>query len=90
MSARLPCVTAREVLHEHIGFASRQTGAEAAYPERAAASIGAVDVLPVALTQVLHQQGSAVATRGGKQQMRMVAHQHIGMDGAAVLVGLFA
>ena len=48
---------------------------------------GAVDVLHVALSQVFHQQDGALFARVCEQQMYVVGHQHVGMDGATELVG---
>jgi hypothetical protein len=68
----------------------RQAGTEATFPERAAAAIDAVDVLDVALTQMLHQKRCAAAGLGSQQQMNVIGHQHIGVDSAAKAVGEFS
>lgn len=64
-----------------------EAGSESPFPEGAAAAIDAIDILDVALAQVLHQQGGAISLLGGQQKMDMVGHEHVGMDGAAIFPG---
>jgi len=49
------------VAGEYVVFGPREPGTEAAYPQRAGAVMGAVDVLHVTLPQVFQQQGSTVS-----------------------------
>ena len=75
------------VTGQHVFFALRETRSKATLPQGAAALIGAIDVLHVALAQVFHQQPSAVFSLGCEQQMHVVGHQHVGVYRAAELVG---
>lgn len=48
-----------------------------------------VDILNIALPEMLHQQGSAVRPLRGQQQMRMIGHQHVGVYSATKFGGEF-
>ncbi len=73
------------VTGQHIVLFLRHPGSKASLPQRPAAPIGTIDVLHIALAQVLHQQRSAVGFLRREQQVHMVGHQHVGVDRAAEL-----
>jgi len=54
--------------------------AEAALEECPAASVGAVDVLYVALAETLHEQRRSALALGRHQKMHMVGHEHVRVD----------
>ena len=56
---------------------------EAAFPQGAAAPIGVVEMPHIAPADRLHPLAEAVRRRGRGQDVDVVGHQHIGMNGAA-------
>ena len=72
----------------HVVFFVGKTGSEPPLPERAATTIGAVDVLHVALAESLHQLPDTAGCFGGEQQMDMIRHQRIRMNHAALGLGV--
>jgi len=74
---------------EHIPFVTRQTGVKAPLPQSTAAPVGTVDVLHVALAEVLHQQCRTLMFLMRQQQVDIIGHQDIGMNQAAMLLSLF-
>ena len=75
---------------QYIVFSLGEAGAEAAFPQCAAAPIGAVNVLHVALAQMLHQQCGAVLAFRRDQQMHVIGHEHIGRHGTTEAFGQFS
>lgn len=71
---------------EQIAFLLQQTGAEAPLPERTAAPISAVEILHVALSQLLHQRAGGIRCGSAEQQMHVIRHQAVGVDGAPGIV----
>ena len=71
------------VTRQKIRLALGETRAEASFPQGAAARVCAVDVLPIALTEVLHHQGGAVGFFWRQQQVDMMGHQHLSVNRAA-------
>lgn len=55
---------------------------KAPLPQRAAAAIGAVDVLNVSLPKSFHEPTAAIGALGRQQQMHVVGHEAMGVDGA--------
>lgn len=77
------------VAGQDVVLALGEAGPEATLPKRSRSLVGAVDVLHIALPEVLHHEGGAVFSLRGDQQVNVVGHQDIGVNQAAVLVGLF-
>ena len=77
------------VAGKDVVFGLCEAGAEAAFPQRAATLVGAVDILDVTLSEVFHQQGCAVWILWGEQQVDVVGHQHVSVNNAVELVGKF-
>jgi hypothetical protein len=48
-----------------------------------------VHIPDVVTADILNQSADGFSVLGGDQQMDMIGHQHIGMDGAAMLLGTF-
>jgi len=67
---------------QHIIFTLCQARPKSPLPQGSAPAVCPVDVLHVALTQVLHQQRGAVLRSRCQQQVDMVGHQNICMHGA--------
>jgi len=68
---------------QEIGLSLNQTRAVASLPQGAGAVIGGVDIGHIAATNGLHQFGQSIGLRGRHQQMDMIGHQDISMDGTA-------
>lgn len=64
-------------------------GLEAALPQGSGTPVGPVDVLHVAAAYRLHQAAGSIGRFRRDQKMNVVGHQHIGMDGAAVIGSRF-
>ena len=71
------------VASQYVVLALRQTGTKAPFPQRAAAAVDAVYVLHVALPEMFHHLACAVGLLRSEQQMHMVGHQHVGVNGTA-------
>ena len=69
---------------QQIAFGLNDAGPETPLPQRTAAIVDAIDVLHVALSQVLHQQRGPIAPARREQQVHVVGHQDIGVDRAYV------
>ena len=74
---------------QHVVFFIGETGPEAAFPERAASSIAAIDVLHVALSQALHQITDAIGLLTGEQQVHVIAHQYISVHATTFAASVF-
>src|SRR5574343_998348 len=83
-------------IHLDIALASQQitllldqAGAESSLPQRARTAISSIHILHIALPQSLHQHPHSITGSRRQQQMHMISHQHIGVDQAARLAGIF-
>jgi hypothetical protein len=72
---------------QEIGLGFDYTGSVAALPQGAGALIRGVDIGHIAPPNGLHPFGNAIGPRGRYEQMDMIGHQDIGMDGAAITFG---
>lgn len=70
------------VAGEHVLLGLHEAGSEASFPEAAAASVIAVDILSMQLRQPPHELRAAILFSGAEQQMNMISHQAIGMQAA--------
>lgn len=77
------------VAMQSVVFILGQAGFEAPFPQGTTALVGAIDMLDKALTQMLHHEGWARGFLGRKQQVNMVCHQAVSVNGAAIFYGLF-
>ena len=66
-----------------------QAGLESTFPQAAGAAVAAVDVLHVAPSDGLHQLGDAVRFIRCRQQVDVVGHEDIGMDGTVPIGSRF-
>jgi hypothetical protein len=66
----------------------RQARPEAPLPERAATAVAPIDVLNVALPQPFHHLASTGRCSRCDEQVDMVCHQPIGVDGTLALLGV--
>src|SRR5260221_7640241 len=65
---------------EEIGLAVEDGRSVAALPQRAGAPVAAVDMSDVAAAEQLEDPRQRIGTRRREEQMKMIAHQHIGME----------
>jgi hypothetical protein len=70
---------------EQVRLGIHDAGLEAAIPEGPAPAQLAIDVLDVALTHLLHEPRSAIRCGRSHEQMNVVRHQYVCMNGAFVL-----
>ena len=75
------------IASEHVAFRLGEAGAEAPFPQRAAAPVGPVHVLDIALPQMLHQQRATVGPLRRQQQVNVIGHETVGVDHALELRG---
>ena len=73
---------------QYVVLALDQAGTESLFPLRTAAPVGAVHVLHIALSEVLHEQARAVRLFRGEEQVDMVGRQDVGMHRAAKAGGV--
>ena len=66
-----------------IGFGLHDTGFVTAFPQAAGAAVEAVDVLHVATTDGLHEARGGCGFSGGHQEVHVVGHEDVGVDGTA-------
>lgn len=69
---------------QQIALLLRQAGSESALPQSAAAAIGSVHILYIALTERLHHGADRPFGRCRHEQVDVVGHEHVGMDCTAV------
>ena len=74
---------------EEVGFCLDQAGFVAAFPQAAGAALAAVDVLHVAATNSLHELGCASLCFGCNQQVDVVGHEYISVDGTVPIGSRF-
>lgn len=75
---------------EQVSIAVDQCGLEPAFPKRAGAPIASVEGADVTASDGLHHARRTTRCIRCEQQVDVVGHQYIGMQGAAVLVRGFA
>lgn len=74
---------------QQVGVSLDEAGFVAAFPQAAGAFVVAVDVLDVAAANGLHEPGYAVLGFRRYQQMNVVGHEHVGMNGAVPIGSRF-
>jgi len=72
--------------HE-VGFTVDQMRLELAFPQRPRSPVRSVDNPDILSANVLHHGRNGARLRGRDQQMHVVGHQHISMNGAAAPSG---
>jgi hypothetical protein len=75
------------IASEPIAFRLGEAGAEAPFPQRAAAPAGPVHVLDMALPRMLHQPRAATGPLQRQQQVHVIGHETGGVDRARELRG---
>ncbi len=68
------------VTPQQIRFGFDQTGAETPIPKRPGTAVSPIDILYIALSQVLHQLRGTLGLLLGHQQMHVIGHEHVGVQ----------
>ena len=75
---------------EKVGFGLHRAGFVAPFPQGAAALVVAIDVLDIPPADRLHELGGAFRCLRCKQEVDMIGHQDVGMDGATPVGSRFS
>jgi len=67
---------------EQVGVFLHEAGFVASFPQAAGAFVAAVDVLDITTPNGLHEPGYAGLGLGADQQVNVVGHEDVGMNGA--------